>query len=544
MEQAPGALSQLAMLFRQPYALTTLLSGVLAALLGAFVLWKTPRSPIGRMWAVLCFSIAGWAVLFSRSLLCITPEDSIFYLRVADAFALFIPVTYLHFVMYFTGNLRPLPLKFAYLCTGLLLVTVPTPWFIREGQLKFGMWFEKGGPAFAAFAALYAGLTAYGMALIHRQIRRAIRTRRIQLTCLLLASVLGLGGGFMWFLPSFNLDIPPLGGHLVVLYFLIMMFAIVRYRFLDIQVVMRRSLVYSISVTLLTAGYFGLVYAMEKLLQATLGYASVGVTAAAFALMTLLFQPLKIGIQSVLDRLIFHQPRESLIRRVERLEEETREMEKLKAVRTLAAGLCHELRNPLQAIQTHAEFLPERYDDPRFRRRCSAVMRGEITRINDLLRQLMEFAKPKPPAFRPVSPRRVLDSTLDLLSNDFLQRGVRLEKQYQANGAQVQADADQLRQVILNLLLNALQATPEGGRVTVRTREEKGWYVLEVADTGPGIDPRMMPKLFEPFNTSKPEGTGLGLSIAHSIVREHRGKIAVRSIPGEGAVFTLHLPAD
>jgi signal transduction histidine kinase len=227
---------------------------------------------------------------------------------------------------------------------------------------------------------------------------------------------------------------------------------------------------------------------------------------------------------------------------LERLEQETRQTEKLKAVAILATGLSHELKNPLQSIRTFAEFLPEQYDSPGFRKRCSEVMGTEITRIMDLLNQLMDFSKPKPAAFQDVEPHPILDSTLGLLGSEFATRHIDLEKRYEANGIRIQADPDRIRQIALNLVLNALQALGRGGKITVSTRPEEGWFVFEVSDTGPGIDPRILPKLFEPFTTTKPSGTGLGLSVVRSIVKEHRGKIPVQSPPGQGATFTVKLP--
>ncbi len=375
--------------------------------------------------------------------------------------------------------------------------------------------------------------------------RKAIGQRRVRLKYLFWSSVVGyVGGSPEWFL-AFGFYVPilnPFGIYGVPCYSLATTYAVLQHRLFDVNLVIRRSLVYSLLVTALTVGYFGLVYGIERVFQATLGYYSVWVSLGAFALMALFFQPLKIGIQRLVDLAIFRTPQQELVKRMEKLEEHAQQTEKLKAVATLAAGLCHELRNPLQTIQTHAEFLPERYDDPEFRKRCSEIMRTETGRINDLLKQLMEFAKPKPPSLQQVEPHKILDSTLDLLGNEFTKRQVQLEKRYEANGAWIKADPDQLRQVVLNLVLNALEAVGQRGQVAVTTRLEGGWFIFEVGDTGPGIDPKILPKLFEPFTTSKPGGTGLGLSIVHSIVKAHRGKISVQNLPGHGAIFTVKLP--
>jgi|GEM_PF-589884 len=384
--------------------------------------------------------------------------------------------------------------------------------------------------------ALWKLLSAY---------RKATGQHRTQLKYLFWGSLIGyLGGSPDWFL-TFGFYIPfvnPFGIYGVPLYSIATTYAVLQHKLFDVNVVIRKSLVYSILVTALTIGYFGLIYGIERIFRTAWGYQSIWLSLTAFALMAFLFQPLKIWIQRLVDWLIFRVPQEAVVKRMERLEQGAQQTEKLRAVATLAAGLCHELRNPLQVIQTHAEFLPERYDDPSFREKCCEVMKTETARINNLLKQLMDFARPKPPALRPVEPHKILDSTLDLLGNDFVTRQVHLEKRYEANGLKMQADPDQLRQVILNLVLNALQAIGHEGKVTVTTHQENGWFTLEVADTGPGIDPKILPKLFEPFASTKPDGTGLGLSIVHSIIKEHRGKITVQSQPGQGATFTLRFP--
>lgn len=423
------------------YALTCFATFVLAFLLAVFVLWKNPRHSAGRMWAVMCLLVAGWAGWNTVSLLSSTPEDSIKYLRISDAFALFIPVTFLHFAMRFAGRMHPRALKTAYLVTALLATTVGTPWFIQAGQKKFGIWFEQGGPAFVAFATLFVLLPAYGLKLLWQEARESEGTWKAQLLCLVAACGLGFGGGFMWFLPALGINIPPLGAHVIALYCVIIMYAIVRYRFLDIQVVIRRSLVYSLLVTLLTVGYFGLVYGLERILKTTLGYSSAWVSLAAFALMALTFQPLKTVIQRIVDQLIFQAPQEEIAKRMERLEEQALQTEKFKAVSTLAAGMAHEIKNPLTAIQTFAGFIPEKHKDPEFAKKLQEVLTAEAKRIQELVQDLLTFAKPKTPQLKPVDLAPLIASTLTLLSSDLSKQRVQWVVDCQHNGAPIHADS-------------------------------------------------------------------------------------------------------
>ncbi len=377
--------------------------------------------------------------------------------------------------------------------------------------------------------------------------RRASGQRHLQFKFLFWASVVGYVGGSADWALAFDRYIPvlnPFGIYTVPLYSIATTYAVLQHRLFDVNLVIRKSLIYAVLVTILTVGYFGVVYAIERTFQITFGYQSFWVSMAAFGLMAFAFQPLKIGVQRVMDWVFFGVPHEELVKRMERLERETRETEKLRAVATLASGLCHEIRNPLQVIQTHAEFIPKRYSDPQFRRRCTKVMGTEIVRVNDLLKQLMDFAKPKLAEKRLIEPHKILDSTLDFLNNEFVKRQIELDKQFQANGTRVKVDPDQLRQVILNLTMNALQAVNRRGQISVTTRQDNGWFVLEVKDTGPGIDPKILPRIFEPFTTTKEDGNGLGLSVVRSIVKEHGGRISAENQRGGGAVFRVSLPSD
>lgn len=509
--------------------------------MGILVFWKNHRASAARWWAIMCLFVAAWAFWNTFSLLSATAEGSLKYLRIADAFALFVPVSFLHFAMRFSGSFHLRPLLLGYLATGLIAPTVGSPLFVTAGQKKFGIWFEVGGPTFAVFAFLFALLPAYGLWLIWQATRGADGARRAQLFCLFAASALGFGGGFTWFLPAFGIDIPPLGAHLISLYCIIVAYAIVRYRFLDIQVVIRRSLVYSLLVTLLTVGYFVLVNGMERLFQSTFGYRSVWVSLSAFALTALLFQPLKLWIQRWVDWLLFRMPQEELVKHVEHLEQQALLADKLKTISTLAAGMAHEIKNPLTALQTFAEFIPEKQSDPAFLKKLQEVMAAETRRIQGIVQELLDFAKPKPPQLKEVNPSSLIASTVDFLSGDLLKHHIRWALNCRHDGATIQADPDQLRQVLINLIQNAIEAMPNGGTLTVATNRLNDHLQIAVSDTGQGISRDLLTRIFDPFVTTKSRGTGLGLAMVQTILQSHRGIIYAASSP-RGTTFTVRLP--
>ncbi|MDP3722265.1 MAG: ATP-binding protein [Candidatus Omnitrophota bacterium] len=381
---------------------------------------------------------------------------------------------------------------------------------------------------------------------LYRSYRASAGQRRTQLKYLFWGSLIGYLGGSPSWLFCFGFHIPvisPFGVYGVPLYSIATTYAVLHHRLFDFNLVARKSLIYSILVTLLTVGYFGLIYVVERLFQTTFGYQSTWLSLAAFALMALTFQPLKIGIQRLVDWLLFRAPHEELVKRMERLEQEVRQADKLKAISTLAAGMAHEIKNPLTAIKTFTEFLPEKYNDPSFREKFTRIVGQEVGKIDQLVHHLLDFAKPAPPHLQPIHLSDLLDETLDLLSNDCLQRRVHVERTYSPNGSAIQADPQQFRQVFLNLFLNSLEAMDgQGGTLTVSTTPQDGHLTVTIADTGPGIPKEHLPHLGEPFFTTKPSGTGLGLSIVQSIIQEHGGRIMFKNRPTGGACCTLLFP--
>ena len=179
--------------------------------------------------------------------------------------------------------------------------------------------------------------------------------------------------------------------------------------------------------------------------------------------------------------------------------------------------------------------------DPAFREKFTKIVGGEVDRINLIVQRLLEFAKPVPPKLMPVELSRLLDETLEFLSNELVQRHIEVSRHYEVN-LPVLGDPQQLRQVFLNLLLNSLQAMNGSGALTLTTARHDGELIVTITDTGSGIAPHDLPHLFEPFFTTKEQGTGLGLAIVQGIITEHGGRITLASQPGQGTTMTLTLP--
>ena len=234
--------------------------------------------------------------------------------------------------------------------------------------------------------------------------------------------------------------------------------------------------------------------------------------------------------------------------RVKALEEDKRRTDRLTAMGALATGIAHEVRNPLVAIKTFAELLPERADDQEFRSTFAKVAVKEIHRIEELLGRLRALGMPTAATLQPLDVQVPILDTLDLLRGEADRRKIRLVADIAPDLPSVLGDGDQLKQLFLNLLLNGLDAIGGGGtlRVTARpdlARQGPGVLTVRVADTGPGIPREDLARVFEPFFTTKVHGTGLGLAICRTITDAHRAALWVESEPGVGTTFIIHFPA-
>jgi two-component system, NtrC family, sensor histidine kinase HydH len=230
-------------------------------------------------------------------------------------------------------------------------------------------------------------------------------------------------------------------------------------------------------------------------------------------------------------------------RHLQEAEAAVRRSERLAALGQMSAGLAHELRNPLGTIKTSAEMLTKSIDgDPAVALEMAGFISSEVDRTNSLVTRFLDFARPL--AIRPekVDLTQVIDQAVTDVENHRPPFDVVIYKNYSPEIPPFYLDSQLMERVLYNLLLNAAQASPPQGSVTVKTRQIGDTVEVAVIDRGPGIDPKNLESIFNPFFTTKQSGVGLGLAIVSKIVDEHGGKIAVESKPGEGSIFRVYLP--
>jgi len=256
-----------------------------------------------------------------------------------------------------------------------------------------------------------------------------------------------------------------------------------------------------------------------------------------------------------------------------RLEEGMQRADRLASLGTLATGLAHEIKNPLVSIRTLAQLLPSRFDDPEFRESFAQLAGEEVERINDLLEQLLAFARPTPASLEYIPIGLIIDDVLRLMGPELSSNGIEVQRVGTTESAWILADVGQMRQVFLNLVLNAMQAMVQAdstrrelaveiaiNKQSVSSLRPPTPWALEsmdmedvpnvdsqvtvhVRDSGPGVPDGLCDQIFDPFFTTKPKGTGLGLSVVARIIREHGGTIRAENRPEGGAEFIIDFPA-
>lgn len=237
------------------------------------------------------------------------------------------------------------------------------------------------------------------------------------------------------------------------------------------------------------------------------------------------------------------------ITEVSRLELQLRRADKLAALGTLAAGVAHEVKNPLHALTLNLHLL--KHELGRLERQWSEeakgyldVLESELRRIHRIVDNFLRFAKPSVPEVKPVALNALVERVVSLVAFESADHGVQIETEFDPAVETVPGDEGQLSQVFLNLAINALQAMPSGGVLTVRTRRRGPWVEVAVTDTGEGISREVLPHVFDPYFTTRSGGVGLGLAIAHRIIEGHQGTIDIDSEVGRGTAMVVRLPLE
>ena len=258
------------------------------------------------------------------------------------------------------------------------------------------------------------------------------------------------------------------------------------------------------------------------------------------------FVPLEIGasiLQDENDRILGTVLLFKDLTEVRSLRKEVARSQRLASVGRLAAGVAHEIRNPLSSIKGFATYFKERYEDSPQDQKTADIMISEVDRLNRVVGQLLEFAKPVPVSPKPTSLKNLVADSVRLIEHQAAEKNITVKTLNSAKINEAVVDPDRINQVLLNLYLNAIESMEPGGELDVKLNQKDDNRIeIKVSDTGGGIAGEDLSRIFDPYFTTKSSGTGLGLAIAHSIMEAMGGQIGVESLPGQGTTFSLTIP--
>ena len=222
------------------------------------------------------------------------------------------------------------------------------------------------------------------------------------------------------------------------------------------------------------------------------------------------------------------------------------QLDRLASMGAIAAGVAHEIKNPLNSLFINLHLLKDELKRPEALK-LMEVVENETERLSDTVIEFLNYSKLPKPSLAPAHPHRVLDSVLEMVEFQGISMGINIAREYDQKLSEVLIDEKRMKQAFLNIIINALQAMPEGGVLTVKTgirneTEKPHCFYIQFKDTGYGIPRDCMDRLFDPFFTTKEEGTGMGLPIVDSILRSHGGRVNIESAPGKGTTVTLRIP--
>jgi signal transduction histidine kinase len=709
----------LGLVFMNAFTTAGLLLGITCLSLMLIVLIQG-KTKLHRTWALFNLAVSLWG--FGAFLIGLSSTSSLAIInwRLAHIGGIFIPVSFFHTICIFSNVevKRKKFIIFAYLQGLFFLFLNFTDLFIVKVKLIFkSLYYNQAATLFyQVFFFIWLSLVVWGFYELIVYYKKSSGIKKNQSLYLLVGMLIGFSGGSTNFLPMFGIDIYPFGNFTIPIYCLISTFAILRYQLMDINVVIKRTAVYSLSAGLLTGLFVILVMTITNLFSAIVQVDSFKISVFAAFLIAILFNPLRNKVQTIIDKVFYKKTYDyyATIRKVSRdlasifdfqkiysyvgdiifstlglkriyllaaipggsygvvyhtkkedkqkkkransepdsinYDEKVRinnrswmvrfckksgdiivkdelqavevkfgpkvvgwikselelfhgetvvpifvdgrlslliilgeklsgdmftsedinllntisnqtaiaiknaglykdkiHSERLASIGMMSATFAHEVRNPLTSLKTFAQLMPEKYNDEEFRTTFSKIVEGEIEKIDGLIGDLLDFSTEKKASrvnnFDLVD---LVDETINYVKGkfDFEQKNITVEKKYKESEINMSGDATNLRQAFVNIITNGCQAMNGNGLLRVEIDQNRRNVDIAITDTGKGIHPDDVSKIFDPFITTKEVGVGLGLAISKRIVEDHKGKIIVKSELSKGSTFTISLPVQ
>lgn len=530
----------------------SLLINVVTSFISGFILFlHKPRNNLKTIWGLFSFVVFVWATSgFLAADTFIKMNDlrsGLTAIRICLNSSLFIPIIFFNFVLELTQEAekkkKELIVGYVLVCLYLASALIFPKTYVADVRIIPGLGFYPiPGPSLYLFPVYYGILILYGAFLIFRNYRVVSSQKQNQYKYVAAGFTIGAIGGGTTFLPTFGINVPPYGNLFSVVYVVMIAYAVVKHQLMDINIVIKRSLVYTILFTFITLFYLFSVMIFEQIFKNMLGYNDTLFSLGTIFMIAIIFAPLKNRIQDFVDKTFFKRTAMEIVQENELLRQEIVQSERYKTLASLTGGIVDELKNPLTTLIGYSHFYEKKADDKEFQKKFVEVLKKELEKINDLTRHLSEYSSPAPLVKEDTEIFKLVSETATLLKSQMVEHNVELRKELKGGeGVKLQIDPSQMRQALSNVIINAVEAMPNGGVLTVRTDVTPSRLRIEIQDTGNGIEDTNVNRIFDPFYSTKGH-TGLGLSITQGIIHNHNGHIRVQSSLGKGATFYIDLP--
>jgi signal transduction histidine kinase len=529
------------------FAISALVNTISCLWLFLFIFFSPQKSKTNSTFYLFLLFVALWAGFQFLWLSASNTQTSLFFSRLSNVSALFISSLFLHFTLHLINEFSRAK-KLIFFIHTINIILVPIGIFtdlLISGvyQNPTIQYYPIAGKLFPILVFEYFLMPSYALYRIYINIKKS-KTDNRKLKMVFWGILIAFLGSLMNFPACYKIPIYPYGNIFIPALVVFISYGILRYQLMDIRIIIQKNLIYTILVILISLLYFLSIFIIEHYFQTTLGYKSFLVSLIFALVISLIFIPLRNAIQSFIEKALYKGNYLEIAQQNEQLRKEVAQTERLKSIAILASGIAHEIKNPLTPLKTFSEFLPNKLDDKEFLKKFSPIIAQEVARIDKLVHELLDFAKPSPVILKATNVHNIVNDTLEYLSNNFIKTNISIIKEYKIdNNLHLNLDANLFKQALLNIFLNAIDAMPNGGTLSISTQKNKELhYQIRIQDTGYGIDPKDIPHIFDPFFTKKDHGTGLGLSVTHEIIKNHNGRIFVESKKGLGTTFIIELP--
>jgi len=535
------------------YPISALINTIVFIIICLIAIFNNPRSRLNRSFSYFCISVIFWSTSYFFWQISDNASSALYWCRNLTSGACFIPSTIFHFLLILINydKKHHRLIQACYFLSIFFFILNFTPLLVKNVQprLFFPYW-PSPGPFYSFFLIFFIFTPLYSLILGLKKYKNFDKDKQNQLKYVFIGIIVGYVGGCTNYPLWYDVPIPPYGNILVSGFGTFLAYAIVKHHLMDIRVVIKKSIIYSISIATMSLLYLLSIFILEKTAQKIFGYSTIGISISIAFALGLLFIPLRYKIQYFMDRYFFKGSTAEIATQNEQLRQDIAQSEKYKTLSTLATGIAHEIKNPLTAIRTFTEYLPQKLDDKEFLKKFADIVSREVNRIDDMVHELLEYGKPAPLSITKTDIHKLINDTLDILSSKFVAKKISVIKHLasslptgQAGIQHLNIDPNQIKQALLNIFFNAIEAMPHGGTLTVSTFvSQASYFIIEVEDTGNGIPREDLSRIFDPYFSKKDHGTGLGLSITQSLIENHKGVIQIKSKAGIGTSVRIDLP--